>query len=74
MHIPTAPWMSRGPTWSVFQDHYNIYKRVGFTSSGIPELQTTLPQAHGNLNGAQAEDFYRFLTDYHQPMKGPGCL
>ena len=61
----------KGPSWAVFQDHYNIYKQVEFTSSGIPELQTTLPQAHGNLNSAQAEDFYRFITDYHQPMKDP---
>ncbi len=62
----------RGPTWSVFQDHYNLYKQMSF-SSGIPSIQTTDPTSHGELTGTgvgsdagnfyvfRGEIFYRFL-------------
>jgi len=47
----------RGPTWSVFQDHYNLYKQMSF-SSGIPSIGTTDPMSHGALSGSNADSFY----------------
>ena len=47
----------RGPTWSVFQDHYNLYKQMSF-NSGIPSIGTTDPMSHGTLTGNDVEDFY----------------
>ena len=47
----------RGPSWSVFQDHYNLYKQMSF-SSGIPRISTTDPMSHGELTGGEADSFY----------------
>ena len=49
----------RGPSWSVFQDHYNLYKQMSF-SSGVPRINTTDPMAHGSLTGGDASNFYIF--------------
>jgi hypothetical protein len=60
----------KGPTWSVFQDHYNLYKQMDF-SNGIAELQTTAPMAHGNLATLAQQHFYKYRDDYFDPMKDP---
>jgi hypothetical protein len=60
----------KGPSWAVFQDHYNIYKQVEFTG-GIPELETTDPRAHGSLSASQSDDFYGFRDHYNSPLKDP---
>lgn len=49
----------RGPTWSVFQDHYNLYKQISF-NSGIPRMTTTDPMSHGSLGSGDASNFYIF--------------
>ncbi len=49
----------RGPSWSVFQDHYNLYKQMSF-SSGIPSISTTDPMSHGSLSSGDASNFYIF--------------
>ena len=68
---PDKPMDVKGPTWSVFQDHYNLYKQMNF-SNGIAELQTTRPKAHGNLASLRdQQDFYKYRDDYHTPMKDP---
>lgn len=54
----------RGPTWSVFQDHYNLYKQMSF-SSGIPEIETNDPQAHGALSNNNSKDFYKYRDSYN---------
>jgi hypothetical protein len=59
-----------GPNWAVFQDHYNLYKKMNF-SDGIAELQTTGPKAHGDLGTLQSQDFYEYRDNYHRPMKDP---
>ena len=60
----------RGPTWSVFQDHYNLYKQMDFTG-GIPQLETTDPRAHGSLSGVPQGDFYVFRDAYQLPLIDP---
>jgi hypothetical protein len=60
----------KGPTWSVFQDHYNLYKEMSFTG-GIPKLDTTDPKAHGSLDGTDKDEFYNYRIDYYDPMMDP---
>lgn len=47
----------RGPSWALFQDHYNLYKQMSYTN-GIPQLDTNDPVAHGLLSGSDQDNFY----------------
>ena len=63
----------RGPTWSVFQDHYNLYKQMSF-SSGIPQIETNDPQAHGNLKNSDLFYAKRDCFIHDNPVKDPIAL
>jgi hypothetical protein len=47
----------RGPSWALFQDHYNLYKQMSY-ANGAPQLDTNDPVAHGLLSGSDQDNFY----------------
>jgi hypothetical protein len=52
----------RGPSWALFQDHYNLYKQMSY-SNGVPQLDTNDPVAHGLLSGSDQDDFYNYRDE-----------
>ena len=60
----------RGPTWSVFQDHYNLYKQMSF-NAGIPSVTTTNPMAHGELSDSDIVSFYSTRGHIHHYYRDP---
>ena len=63
----------RGPSWAVFQDHYNLYKEMSY-SNGIPRLDTTDAAAHGLLLGSDRNGFYNDRHGFTQAYRDPAVL
>lgn len=64
----------RGPSWAIFQDHYNLYKRMTYPSGGVPRLVTNDPVAHGQLSGSDVNAFYKYRHGFHDTYADVGVL